>query len=294
MQIALFGHSGYDRTATADSVLLNICSIIHKKRLGLYISDELFYSFSKSMQNEVREMCILFDVLPPVNLALSVGGDGTFLHTAASIGDTGIPILGINAGRLGFLADVNPDSFEEVLDEIIIGNYRIQERTLLEITTEDVTTRLDNVHALNEVAVLKQDTSSMLAIHAYINDEYFTTYQADGLVIATPTGSTAYSLSIGGSILMPTSSGIIISAVAPHSLTTRPLVVENDSRIKLQVESRSRHYLVSMDGQSHIFNEKVMLEVFKANYTLKVIKRNNHTFFETLRDKLMWGKDLRT
>ncbi|MFA6839023.1 MAG: NAD(+)/NADH kinase, partial [Dysgonamonadaceae bacterium] len=165
MQIALFGHSGYDRAANADSVLLNICTIIHKKQLGLYISEELFYSFSRMMQDQVRSMCILFDVLPPVDLALSVGGDGTFLHTAASIGDTGIPILGINAGRLGFLADVNPESFEEVLDEIVSGNYRVEERTLLEITTEDVTTRLDNVHALNEVAVLKQDTSSMLAIH---------------------------------------------------------------------------------------------------------------------------------
>ncbi len=293
MRIALFGNISPDRNPQFEKYIFSVCEAIKKHPIDLYLPDKLFYSLSPDIQDKIRPLCILFDVIPPVDMAMSVGGDGTFLRTASAIGDRGIPILGINTGRLGFLTGVNYNELNDILPEIVERKYRIEERTLLGIDTKEHPNPFDNICALNEVAILKQDTASMLSIHAYINGEYLTSYQADGLVIATPTGSTAYSLSIGGPILVPASPSIILAAIAPHSLTARPLVVADDSRISLKIESRSNHYLVSLDGHSQIFNEQTPIEVFKAAYTQKIVKRIGHTFFKTLRDKLMWGADLR-
>jgi NAD+ kinase len=230
-----------------------------------------------------------------VDIAVSVGGDGTFLRTAATVGDSGIPVLGINTGRLGFLAAINYADMDETLQEVMDGAYKVEERTLLKLLTDDETSLPEyfNTHALNEVAILKQDTASTLSIHAYVNDDYLTSYQADGLLIATPTGSTAYSLSIGGSILSPTTPSIILSAIAPHNLTSRSLVVDDSSVISLKVDSRSHTFLVSVDGESCILDESVGIQVRKDDYTLRVVKRIGRTFYETLRDKLMWGADVR-
>ena len=293
MSIAVIGNISPDRNPQFEKYIFSVCEAIKKYPIDLYLPDKLFYSFSPGIQDKIRPLCILFDVIPPLDMAMSVGGDGTFLRTASAIGDRGIPILGINTGRLGFLTGVNYHELDDILPEIVEKKYRIEERTLLEIDTKEDSNPFDNVCALNEVAILKQDTASMLSIHAYINGEYLTSYQADGLVIATPTGSTAYSLSIGGPILVPTSPSFILAAIAPHSLTARPLVVGDDSRILLKVESRSKHYLVSLDGHSQIFDEHTSIEVYKAAYTQKIVKRIDHTFFKTLRDKLMWGTDLR-
>ncbi len=293
MKIALFGNTSSDRDPQFEKYIFSVCEAIKRYPIHLYLPDILFYSLSPDIQDKIRPLCILFDVTPQVDMAMSVGGDGTFLRTASIISDMEIPILGINTGRLGFLADINCDELDDTLREIVGNKYRIEERILLEIDTNDEPNPFGSICALNEVAILKQDTASMLSIHAYINGEYLTSYRADGLVIATPTGSTAYSLSIGGPILVPTSPSIILAAIAPHSLTARPLVVGDDSRISLKIESRSKHYLVSLDGQSQIFNEHTLIEVYKAPYTQKVVKRLNHTFFKTLRDKLMWGADLR-
>ena len=150
-----------------------------------------------------------------------------------------------------------------------------------------------NNHALNEVAILKQDTASMLSIHAYINNDYLTSYQSDGLIVSTPTGSTAYSLSVGGSILSPTIPSIILSPIAPHNLTSRSLVVDDSSIISLKVESRSHMFLVSVDGQSRVLDETVNIQIRKDDYTLRIVNRVGHTFYQTLRDKLMWGADVR-
>ena len=293
MKIALFGSTHPDKNPQMEAHIFNVCKTIKKFPIELYMPDTLFYSFSRNMQDNMRPMALLFDVVPPVDMAFSVGGDGTFLRTAATIGEADIPILGINIGRLGFLADIGCDDLETTLREIVNEKYRVEERLLLEISTKGDFTSFDNIRALNEVAILKQDTACMLSIHAYIIDEYLTSYQSDGLVIATPTGSTAYSLSIGGPILAPTSPSIILAAIAPHSLTAPPLVVGDDSRISLKIESRSKQYLVSLDGQSQILHESTTLEIYKAPYTQKVVKRFGHTFFETLRDKLMWGADVR-
>lgn len=227
-----------------------------------------------------------------LDLALSVGGDGTFLRTAARINKKGIPILGINTGRLGFLADVGTNEIEDTLDEIFKNYYKIEERTLLRLHTDEHAFRGYN-YALNEIAVLKRDTSSMITIHTSLNDDYLTSYQADGLVIATPTGSTAYSMSVNGPILLPLGHSLVLSPVAPHSLNVRPLVIPDDYVITLAVESRSRNFLISLDGRSEVFPAGTRLSIRKADFTTKVIKRYNHTFYQTLREKLMWGADAR-
>lgn len=227
-----------------------------------------------------------------LDLALSVGGDGTFLRTAARVNKQDIPILGINTGRLGFLADVGERELEQTLDEIHAGHYRVEERGLLRLRTEERAFRGYN-YALNEIAVLKRDSSSMITIHTFLDDEYLTSYQADGLVIATPTGSTAYSMSVNGPIIAPQCGNVVLSPVAPHSLNVRPLVIPDTCQITLRVESRNRFFLISLDGRSEIFPAGIELRICKADYTTKVVKRDGHTFYQTLRAKLMWGADAR-
>lgn len=226
------------------------------------------------------------------DLALSIGGDGTFLNTAAQVGDKNIPVLGINTGRLGFLADVATENIVPALNELLAGNYDTEERTLLQVVTSDGTT-FENPYALNEISVLKQDSSSMISINTHLNSEAIHTYQADGLLISTPTGSTAYSLSVGGPIVAPQSRNFLLSPVASHSLNVRPLVVPDDWTIDLEVKSRSNCYQLSIDGRSVILNESTQLRITKAPYTIKVIKVLNQTFFTTLKNKLMWGMDKR-
>lgn len=294
MKIALFGsvfsHQGYK----AEAQIIEVCDAVKKHSAELYLPEAFFYSLSSATQDKLRSICLLFDILPPVDLGLSMGGDGTFLRTAAVVGNSGIPVLGINTGRLGFLADVNFNDLQETLEEIFAGKYDIEERSLLEICADENSMPYEGHNrGLNEVAILKQDTASMLTIHTYINDDFLTSYQADGLIIATPTGSTAYSLSVGGPILVPSSPSIVLSPIAPHNLTSRPLVVQDNVTIKLKVESRSNSFLVSVDGQSQVRHAKTQIEIRKADYTLRVVKRIGHTFYETLRDKLMWGVDVR-
>ena len=224
------------------------------------------------------------------DIVLSMGGDGTFLKAASYVGNKNIPILGINTGRLGFLADVSPEEMEETFEDIYKGNYKIEDRSVLQASSEGQPLK-GYPCGLNEIAILKRDSSSMITIHTSINGAYLTTYQADGLVIATPTGSTAYSLSIGGPVIVPHSKTIAITPVAPHSLNVRPIVINDDWEITLDVESRSHNFLVAIDGRSETCREGTRLTIRKADYKIKVIKRPNHVFFHTLRDKMMWGAD---
>ena len=294
MKFALFGSMFPDRTVKAEEQILGVCESIIKHGGKLYLTENFFLTLPLYVKQKLNSVCELVESLPDVDMAVSVGGDGTFLRTATTVGRTGIPVLGINTGRLGFLAAINYSDVDETLREVMEKKYREEERTLLKMSTDETfPPEYFNTNALNEIALLKQDTASMLSIHAYINNDYLTSYQADGLIISTPTGSTAYSLSIGGSILSPTTPSIILSAIAPHNLTSRSLVVDDSSIISLKVESRSHMFLVSVDGQSRVLDETVNIQVRKADYTLRVVKRVGRTFYETLRDKLMWGADVR-
>lgn len=294
MKFALFGSMFPDRTPRAEEQIVGVCQSIKDHGGDLYVPKLFFSTLPSSIQEQIDNLASVVDKFPLLDMVVSVGGDGTFLRTAQTVGNSGIPILGINTGRLGFLAAINYADLDVTLQEVSEGQYRTEDRTLLNLkTSESNPPEYFNSNALNEVAVSKQDTASMLSIHAYINNDYLTSYQADGLVIATPTGSTAYSLSIGGSILSPSTPSIILSAIAPHNLTSRSLVVDDDSVISLKINSRSHTFLVSVDGQSRVLDESVSIEIRKANYVLRVVKRLGQTFYETLRDKLKWGEDVR-
>nr|MBP7473168.1 NAD kinase [Prevotella sp.] len=246
----------------------------------------------KSLSSYNAEALVEPSDLDNADYVISMGGDGTFLKSAGKVGDRGIPIIGVNMGRLGFLADVLPGEIEETLKNVLAGDYAIEQHTviMIECNGQQIT---GNPFALNDIAVLKRDSASMISIRTYVNGEFLVNYQADGLIISTPTGSTAYSLSNGGPIIIPQSGSICITPVAPHSLNIRPIVINDTSEITMDVESRSHNFLVAIDGRSEKVSEGVRLSVKKAPYTIKIVKQKNQRYFSTLREKLMWGADQR-
>jgi NAD+ kinase len=287
MKFALFGNTYQAKKSAHTARLLEI---LEHHRAEICIHRE-FYQFLTRDQHLSLPATVIFDGDNfQADMVLSIGGDGTFLKAASQVGNRQIPILGINTGRLGFLADVSPEEMEATFDEIHRGNFRVESRSLLEVTCDGQPLK-GYPYGLNEVAVLKRDSSSMITIHAAVDGAYLTTYQADGLVIATPTGSTAYSLSVGGPIIVPNSQTISITPVAPHSLNIRPLVINDDSEITLDVESRSHNFLIAIDGRSETSCEGCRLHIRKASYAIRVVKRHRHAVFDTLRQKLMWGAD---
>ena len=284
-KFALFGNV-YQAKKSAH--VLRLLSILEKYQAEVYVQKEFFQFLTKEQKMDIRVAGTFEENNFEADIVLSMGGDGTFLKAASHVGNKNIPILGINTGRLGFLADVSPEELEETFEDIYKNNYKIEDRSVLQVTSEGQPLK-SNPFGLNEIAVLKRDSSSMITIHTSINGAYLTTYQADGLVIATPTGSTAYSLSIGGPVIVPHSNTIAITPVAPHSLNIRPIVINDDWEITLDVESRSHNFLVAIDGRSETCREGTRLVIRKADYNIKVVKRPNHIFFHTLRDKMMWG-----
>lgn len=227
------------------------------------------------------------------DMAISIGGDGTFLRTARWVGEKQIPILGINTGHLGYLADITVDDMIPAVDDLKNGLYKIENRSLIEVTSMRKEAIVDWNYALNEVAILKQDTSSMISVETQINDAALATYLGDGLIISTPTGSTGYNLSVGGPILEPTAPNWVISPIAAHSLTMRPLVISDSSELTITTSSRATSYRVSLDGRSVTLPVGSTIKIRKAPFVVKVVQRMKHNFTETLRNKLLWGVDNR-
>lgn len=289
-KVAVFG-SIHKRGFTKASTELLQCLEKHGISILLDARMEQFLQTSRAYLPSTYQVIQKGDVFS-VDLALSLGGDGTFLKTAKRVGGVGIPILGINLGNLGFLVDVKGDEIAAAIDEIVADGFDVEERSLIEVIAPNVLPAEDTI-ALNEVAVLKQDTSSMIKVHTSLNGQYLCTYRADGLLISTPTGSTAYALSVGASILMPENNSFVVSPVAPHSLNLRPVIVPDHWQIDLDVESRNNHFLIAVDGRSVVCKSGLHLVLKKANYSVKVAKRHGHTYFQTLREKLMWGADAR-
>jgi len=232
------------------------------------------------------------DLPDDVSYMFSLGGDGTFLKSFLVAKNGSIPLVGINSGRLGFLSDISREEIDSAVNDILEGNILIDERTVLEL---EIVSDKQSVfqYALNEIAVTKLDSASMINIHSYINEEFLNTYWADGLIVATPTGSTAYSLSVGGPILTPDSENFVISPIAPHNLTVRPMVVPDHHSITLKVEGRGLHFLASIDSKSEPIYFTESLKIRKASFKVKTIRLKGHSFFSTLRNKLMWGVDKR-
>lgn len=232
------------------------------------------------------------DISKNIDLMISVGGDGTFLDTVALVRDYRIPILGINIGRLGFLANVARDDMEQAIRDVLNGNFKIDKRSVIQVESVPDVFGIDNF-ALNEFTVHKQDTSSMITIHSYINDAFLNSYWADGLIIATPTGSTAYSLSCEGPLVAPDSENFIITPIAPHNLNVRPFVINDSNTITLKVEGRGDTFMASLDSRSVTIDESVQLKVKRAPFSVHLVDLETHDFLTTVRQKLMWGADKR-
>ncbi|MGR3810046.1 NAD kinase [Jiulongibacter sp. NS-SX5] len=227
-------------------------------------------------------------------MILSLGGDGTFLETVAKVGSMEKPILGVNFGRLGFLTSIQPCDISSAIDKIKHKKYKLDERTMLCADSETELLESGTNFALNEIAISKTDTSSMIIIHAYINGEFLNSYWADGLMVATATGSTGYSLSCGGPLVMPHSDNFIITPICPHNLFVRPMIVSNKSEISLKVESRSNNYLVSMDSRAKVIGDvDSEITIKKESFKAKLVTLDGMDFLDTLRAKLGWGKDVR-
>ncbi len=258
-----------------------------------YITDEFFQELN---QHGIlpAEFKLLKQKVNREKLAMfwSIGGDGTFLETINKIGDQEIPVLGINMGRLGFLATLSPNELEEGIKYIERNEYTIEARSMIQVESDINPFGNKNI-GLNEVGIMKTDTSSMIKIKAYLNGEILNNYWADGLIIATATGSTAYSLSIGGPIILPTSDHFILAPMSPHNLTVRPIVIPNDSELKFEISSRSNNFLLSLDSQSKVIESKNIIRVKKGDFQAKIIKIPKDNFFKTLRNKLHWGLDMR-
>jgi len=292
MIIAIFGIN-IDSAFTSD--LSRLFSLLKEREIQFYMYKP-FFEFVKAncnVQPEVKGLFNTDDDLPDdVQYLFSIGGDGTFLQSVLTLKNKSIPAIGLNLGRLGFLSDISRDDMQQAIEHILNGRYDVEERTVLQL---DEGRHLfgDFNYALNEIAVTKLDTSSMIRIHTYLNEEYLSTYWADGLVISTPTGSTAYSLSVGGPILTPNAQSLIITPIAPHNLTVRPIVVPDNISLRLQVEGRGHQFLTSLDSRSEAIAFPGELHIRKAEFHVKTLKLPGHGFFSTLRNKLMWGADKR-
>lgn len=266
-------------------------------------TNNISYQVTDSFIEILNEAGIIFDStgsftktseLVDVDIALSLGGDGSFLETLGLVANKEIPVLGINFGRLGFLTDIQPQNIKKTLKKILAKQYKIDERLMLHAEANNDFFESGMNFALNEIAISKTDTSSMIVIHAYIDGDFLNSYWADGLMVSTPTGSTGYNLSCGGPLVMPKSENFIITPICPHNLFVRPIIVSNQSRITLKVESRSKNFLVSMDSRAKIIGDDVgeiniSMETFKA----KLVKIDGMEFLSTLRKKLNWGDDIR-
>ncbi len=252
-----------------------------------------FMTFVRNTIPEINENIRIYKVVEDLpedlNYLFSIGGDGTFLEAAAMAKGRNIPIVGINSGRLGFLANISKEDVKQSIDYILRGEFTVEERSLIEIRTSD---GMYYDFALNEIAIQKKN-SRMITIHAYLNGELLNSYWADGLIISTPTGSTAYSLSVGGPIVIPGSRNFIISPISPHTLAVRPVVIPDYHEIRLKVDGRSSEYLVSADYRSYNLNTSVDLFIKRADETVKMLRLPGHSFYKTIRSKLMWGMDKR-
>lgn len=248
------------------------------------ISTENYKSF-----DSYKDLDESFDCL------ISIGGDGTILRSISYVRNSGVPIVGVNTGRMGFLATIQKDKITSSIDDIVHKNYQISERSLLKLSSDSLIDGLDENFnfALNEIAVSRKNTTSMIKVETYLNDDYLTSYWADGLIVATPTGSTGYSLSCGGPVVAPDSDSFVLTPIAPHNLNARPLVIPENTKIKLIVGGREQLHLASLDSRIITVENGTELMIQKADFSIKMIEPKGESFLHTLRNKLLWGEDKR-
>ena len=261
-------------------------------KADVFVCSQFFNNAKGLMPKDVQVITEEAIIANNPDVIISLGGDGTFLNSIQFIKDSGIPVMGINMGRLGFLANVAKEEIEIALDKYFSGQYKIDSRELLQAQSENHVFGTFN-YALNEITLHKKDSASMISIHAYVDGAFLNSYWADGLIISTPTGSTAYSLSCGGPIMTPSSNNILITPIAPHNLNVRPVVLSNTSELKLIVEGRSSTHLISLDSRSHTLSTKAEVTIKKSDFKINIIQLEGSDFFSTMRNKLLWGLDKR-
>ncbi len=291
MKIAIYGRpfsSGFEKN-------INTLFVLLEKHGVEYFIHESFFEFLLKKEKLSLKKAGAFkthdDIIGNADIMFSIGGDGTFLEAVSIVQDYGIPIVGINTGRLGFLADISPGHIEDSLSAILNGHYKVEHRSLVELDL--INSAWEGFTcALNEVSIQKR-YSTMITIHTYLDDTYLNSYWADGLIVSTPTGSTAYSMSVGGPIMTPDSNNFIISPMAPHNLTIRPVIVPDHNLIRIEVESRDNSFLLTLDSRTEIIEGEVQLRLKRADFTIKTLRIKDATFYNTLRNKLMWGVDKR-
>jgi NAD+ kinase len=289
LRFAIFGNV-YQAKKSAS--IQKILSYLSEKGAEVAIEREFYTFITEGQHIDAGGARVIEGTDFEADFVISMGGDGTLLKSAHFVGAKGIPIMGVNMGRLGFLADVSPNEIESAIDALYGGSYELEEHTVIQVEVEGQTLETCP-RALNDIAVLKRDNASMISIRTCINGEYLVTYQADGLIVSTPTGSTAYSLSNGGPIIVPQAGILCLTPVAPHSLNIRPIAIKDDSEITITVESRSHQFLIAIDGRSEKCQEDSRLTIRKAPYAIHIVKRQGQKYFTTLREKMMWGADQR-
>ena len=282
----IVGINGINIKGEKRKTLKTLINLLNNKGINTLLSEQLLKSFPNDNYKRYK-----VSDLSKIDFIISFGGDGTLLNTVTHVGNTKVKILGVNVGKLGFLSFDVYDVFEKLIDDIINHNYTLEKRSL--VSLEHKGTTINENFALNEISVIKKDSSSMIKIHCYIDDKFICTYWSDGLIISTPTGSTGYSLSCGGPILTPDTNNLVITPISPHNLGLRSIIISDSSKIKLKIEDQKYNFLVSMDSRSYTFKGDQSFIIKKSNFTINLIHPNNFDFFGTLRKKLNWGFDLR-
>ena len=291
MRIAIYGREFNNSVLPYVQEVFNVLDqyktpiLVYRKYLD-FIKDKIKLPAHITVFNKHTELIGHTDVL------ISLGGDGTLLDTLSLVRDSGIPVIGINFGRLGFLASINKDEIRTAIEALNKREYALDKRTLLSLESTYHLFGEENF-ALNDITIHRRDNSAMMIIHAYMNNEFVNSYWADGLIIATPTGSTAYSLSCGGPIIYPSSQNFVITPIAPHNLNVRPLIVPDDVSLTFEVEARSAKFLVSCDSRTETVDRSVKLTLNKAGFHVNLIRLNKESYLTTLRNKLLWGIDTR-
>jgi NAD+ kinase len=293
MKVAIYGQ--YYQNTTSP-IIERLLQFLEKNQVAFTIEANFLNMLSenKAVKNNFNTFSSHKDLDKSYDMLLSVGGDGTFLRAATYVRNSGIPILGINAGRLGFLANVQQENIETFLQLVLEKKYKISKRTLLSLNCSPKIASISEINfAMNEVTVSRKDTTSMITIETYLNGEYLTSYWADGLIISTPTGSTGYSLSCGGPILTPDASSLVITPIAPHNLNARPIVIPDSTELKLKVSGREENYLVSLDSRIASVKNESVLTIKKTPFKINMVEITEETFLKTLRKKLLFGEDKR-
>ncbi|GAA3779947.1 NAD kinase [Corallibacter vietnamensis] len=293
MKIAIFGQFYHINAEEAVKILFDY---LNKHHLKAFIEENFFNIINSQLktQKNYDSFNTFTNLDKSFDLLISIGGDGTILRAITLVKDLGIPIVGINTGRLGFLATIQNDYITTAIDHILKGNYKISERSLLEIkTTPENPDLVDINFALNEIAVSRKNTTSMITVETQLNNEYLTSYWSDGLIVATPTGSTGYSLSCGGPVITPDTNSFVLTPIAPHNLSARPLIIPDATEIQLKVSGREENHLVSLDSRIATLSNETLITIKKAPFKIKMIELLDESFLDTLRKKLLWGEDRR-